>query len=599
MNANTNGQKLTILYARLSKGDELLGESNSISNQRKLLEEYAERNGFTPHICITDDDFTGTNFARPGWNELIERVDNGEVGTIILKSLDRMARNYLQSGLYREMFAEKGIRLIAMNDGIDTFEREDDFIPFRELMAEHYARDTSKKIKSVIHKKGRDGIPLGTIPLYGYRKDPDNKDVRIIDDEAAAVVRRIFKMTVDGIGPYQIARILMEEKVERPSYYLYRAGIVQSPGKCNLDLPYNWRGTTVSTILEKREYMGDLVNFKTYKPSFKSKKQIAVEPDKQMVFEGALPAIVERETWELAQTLRKTVRRISKGGYEPNPLTGLLYCADCGEKLHNRRSYYDTDKRGNKIYPVDTYECRTYRKNAEKFVDECSIHFIRTSVVRELLLETIKTVSTYAREHEQEFVAKLRADTAIQQSDTAKSHKRTLAKNDKRIAELDRLFIKIYEDNAIGKLNDERFALMSGNYEREQAELKAQNEAIAAELAAFEQDNLKADRFLELVRKYTDFSELTPAMIHEFIEKVVVHEADKSSGERRQQVDVYLNFIGQFTVPGTEPRPLTPEEQAAEEKRLAEKIRKNENLRAWRAKKRAEKKAAQAAAKSV
>jgi hypothetical protein len=334
--------------------------------------------------------------------------------------------------------------------------------------------------------------------------------------------------------------------------------------------------------------MGDLVNFKSVKPSFKSKKQVPNAPENILIFEGAMPAIVDRETWELAQKLTQTVRR-PKGDYgEPNPLTGLLICADCGCKLHNRRSHYTEYLRGKKIYPIDTYECMTYRKNADKFVDQCSIHFIRTSVVRELLLDTIRNVSLYARDNEAEFIEKLREASAIQQKDTAKSHKRQIAKNEKRIAELDTLFRKVYEDNAIGKLSDERYEQMSTAYDAEQAELKAQTAAMKSELEAFEQDSIRGDKFLELVKRYTQFDELTTPMINEFVEKIVVHEADKSTGERKQQVDIYLNFIGNFSIPGSEPQPLTPEEQAAEEKRLADKRKKNEYLRKWRAKRRAE-----------
>jgi DNA invertase Pin-like site-specific DNA recombinase len=553
-----------------------------------MLVEYAEKNGFVPYICIADDGRSGTNYDRPGWQELMAKVDADEVGAVILKSLDRMGRNYLESGMLRELFTDKGIRLIAVNDGVDTFDHPDDFIPFREIMAEYYARDTSRKIKSVLKNKGCDGKPMGSVPLYGFQKDPNDKNARLVDDEAADIVRRMFRMTVSGIGPYQIAKAFMDEKIERPSYYLYRTGIVTTDGKCNHDLRYNWRGATVMEMLQKREYMGDLVNFKTVKPSFKSKKQVANDPENVLVFEGALPQIVDRETWELAQKCRRTVRRVAKGELEPNPLTGLLFCSDCGEKLHNRRSNYTTDKNGGKINPVDTYECTTYRNNQAKFVDTCSIHFIRTSVVRELVLDTIRRTCGYVRENKAEFVAKLREASEVRQADAAKSHKRTIAKNEKRIAELDRLFIRVYEDNTSGKLNDERFTQMSAAYDKEQADLKAQNAALQAELTSFEQDSLKADNFLALVRRYTEFDELTNELLHEFVDKIIVYEADKSAGERRQRVDIYLNYIGKFTIPCDEPKPLTPEEIAAEEERLDKKRRKNENLRAWRAKRKAE-----------
>ena len=369
LNRQTGNGKINILYQRLSREDGDKAESESIQNQRRILEEYAEKNGFTPYINVHDDGYSGTNWNRPGWQEVMAKVEAGEVNALLCKDSTRIGRDYVRMGILRETFEAKNVRLICVNDGFDSINGNDDFTPFRDILAEMYAKDTSKKIKSVLSRKGRDGKPLGSVPMYGYKKHPNDRNIRIIDEESAAVVRRIFQMTVEGKGIYQIARTLMEEKVERPSYYMYRTGIVASPGKCNMSLPYNWRGNTVAMILQKREYMGDLVNFKTYKPSFKSKKQVPNTPENQLVFEGALPQIIDRETWELAQKLRQTARR-PKGEYEANPLTGLLFCSDCGSKLHNRRSHYTEDIRGNKIFPVDTYECMTYRSNAEKFVDK-------------------------------------------------------------------------------------------------------------------------------------------------------------------------------------------------------------------------------------
>ena len=596
MNDFRQNSKMTILYQRLSKDDEQAGANDSLSiqNQRRLLEEYAERNGMTPYKSIVDDGYTGTNFQRPGWTELMEMVEAGEVSTILVKTMDRIGRDYIRVGLFRESAKALGVRVISVTEGYDSASGDDDLSPFREIMAEFYARDTSRKIKSVLNSKGKSGKPLGSVPIYGFRKDPDDPTARIIDDEAADVVRRIFNMTVEGVGPYQIAKTLMDEKVERPSYYMYRAGIVSTPGKCNLDLPYNWSGGAVMVILKHREYMGDVVNFKTVKPSFKSKKQVKNDPEKVLIFENAIPAIVSRETWELAQKCRQTPRR-ARQNHEPNPLTGLLYCSDCGAKLHNRQSDYPTDRKGNKLYPINTYECTTYRNNAARFVDKCSIHFIRSSVVNELVLSTIRRTCSYVRENKAEFTEKLREASTVRQADAAKSHKRQLAKNEKRIAELDHLFRKVYEDNATGKLSDERFEQMATSYDREQSDLKALNITLRAELDAFAEDNLKADSFMELVRRYTVFDELTPQMLHEFVDKIIVYEADKSSGERRQRVDIHLRYIGKFAIPGDEPKPLTPEEQAAEDERLEKKRRKNENLRIWRAKRKAERIAAQSA----
>ena len=572
MNYHRQPTKQTILYSRLSRDDELQGESNSITNQRLLLEEYAEKNGFVSYTHVVDDGYSGTGWDRPGWRKLIEEVEAGNVAVCVTKDLSRIGRDYLRVGLYMEMFRDRGVRLIAVNDRLDTAEGEDDFTPFRAIMAEWYARDTSRKIKSVLHKKGRDGSPLCTTPLYGFRKDPDNKNAWLIDEEAAAVVRRIYQMTIEGSGPFHIAKTLALEKIERPSYYLYRAGIHATPGKCDLDMPYNWRGNVVSKMIQKREYMGDLVNFKCSKPSFKDKKVVRNAPEDQLVFENALPAVVSRETWQLAQKLRRT-RRMPKDGCPPNPLTGLLYCADCGGKMSNRRSNYSIDIYGNPIPLSDTYECSTYRTNAARQIDACSIHYIRSSVVLERILDTIRRVSAFAADNQEDFTRKIREASAIRQEETAAAQRRLIAKNHRRIAELDLLFRKVYEDNAIGKLSDERFTQLADTYELEKDELQRRTAATKKELETFDIDSANVERFLELVGRYTRFDELTTPMLNDFIDKVLVHKPDRSGGERQQEVDIYLNYIGRFDLP---PAKLSPEEIAAEEKRLAKKKRQHE-----------------------
>jgi len=584
MNYRQQGtSKLTVLYSRLSRDDELNGESNSIINQRRLLEEFAEKNGFVPFVNISDDGYSGVTYDRPGWQEIIEKVDTGEVSALIIKDSSRMGRNYLHTGLYREMFREKGVRIIAINDGTDTANGEDDFTPFREIMAEWYARDASKKIKSVFHKKGRDGKPMSNSPMYGFKKDPDNKDVWIIDEEAAAIVRRIFQMTVDGMGPYAIAKRFMEEKIERPSCYLYRVGIIKTPGKGSKDLPYNWRGNVICKMLLQREYMGDLVNFKSHKPSFKSKKVMLNSPEKRVVFEGALPAIVSRETWELAQKLRKT-RRVPRESLPPNPLTGLLYCADCGGKMTNRRGKNDSN---DPALSKDAYECATHRNSKKMQVDKCSLHYVSSAAIRELILDTIRSVSTYAQKNETEFIEKIREVSVIRQEETATTHRKQIDKNGRRIAELDMLFRKAFEDNALGQLSDFRYGQLTGAYEYEQAALMEQNKVLQTELDAFDDDSIKADKFIELARKYTDFDELTTPMLNEFVDKVLIHQSDKSSGERVQRIDVYLSFIGKIDVPAVE---RSQEESEAEQRRLEKKKQKSEYFRHRYAEKKKEKK---------
>jgi DNA invertase Pin-like site-specific DNA recombinase len=577
--------KKTVLYERLSRDDELQGESNSILNQKRLLEDFAQRNGFTPFLNISDDGFSGTNFNRPGWQKLIDEVEAGAVSTLILKDLSRMGRDYLRVGLFMEMFRDKGVRLIAINDGVDTANGEDDFTPFRNIMAEWYARDTSRKIKSVLNTKGRDGKPLGTIPLYGFKKDPADADKRLIDEVAASVVRRIFQLTIDGKGPWQIAKIFTAERIERPSFYFVQQGILASSGKCDFALRYNWRGTTIIKILKQREYMGDMVNFKTSKPSYKDKKQLLNPPEKQLVFEDALPAIVDRQTWELAQKLRHTRRRPDKKG-EANPLTGLVFCADCGAPMHNRRSGYKENENGEWAYTVDVYECSAHRSAVEKFIDTCSLHFIRSSVIQKLVLDKIREVSGYVRENETEFIQKLHEASTVRQAEEAKAHKRRLTEGERRIAELDRLFQKVYEDNARGKLSDERYERLSAVYEQEQRELKEQTALLRREIDTFKQNDAKADRFIELVRRHNAFDVLTTPMLNEFVDKIIVHEADKSSGERIQPVEIYLNFIGSFNAPEDKLPALTAEERAKQERQQQKRAKQREYNRRWYAKRK-------------
>ena len=360
-------------------------------------------------------------------------------------------------------------------------------------------------------------------------------------------------MTIDGMGPFIIARKLSEEKIERPSYYFFRAGIHATPGKCNLELPYNWRGNTISKMLQQREYMGDLVNFKYFKPSFKSPKAIRNTVEDQMIIEGVLPAIISREHWELAQKLRKT-RRVSKEGHPPNPLTGILFCADCEGKMTNRRRTPGMEGYKYAVPSLDTYECSTYRNSKKRQIDKCSIHYVSTAAVRSHILDTIRKVCALVSENKNEFIKRIREASIVRAEETARTHRKQYDKNERRIIELDVLFRKVYEDNAIGKLTDERFEQLSTAYEAELAFLKQKNAELQAGLAAFNADSIKIDRFIELACRYKEFDDLTTPMLNEFIEKVLVYEADKSSGKRVQQMDIYFAFIGyvNFDLPATE-----------------------------------------------
>lgn len=533
---NRQNSKMTALYSRLSKDDLLTGESQSISNQKSLLEQYAEQNGFLNARHFSDDGHTGVDFNRPAWQEMIAEVEAGSVGTIIVKTLDRMGRNYLQTGLYREMFRERGVRLISMQEGHDSINGEDDLLPIREIMSEWYARDTSRKVKAVLHSKGRSGKHMTNAAVYGYIKSPDDKNLWLIDNEAAHIVRRIYEMTIDGKGPYQIARIFTDEKILRPSAYI---AIRDGYEIADPDDQYNWRGIVIKRILDRQEYMGDTVNFRSRKESFKSKKHLANPKSEWQIFRDTQEPVVSRETWETAQKCRVVKRRPNSTG-EPNPLTGLVYCGDCGSRMWNHRG-----KLAYKYPSQDSYACNQY----SQYPPKCTMHYISTANLRTIVLDAIRTVSGFVKGSEAEFVKLVREESENQTAGNIKESRKKLARSQKRVTELDKLIKGLYEDKIGGALSQKRFEILSRGYEDEQETLETEIAETEASLAAFAEDTGKAERFIEIVRKYTDFSELSASMLNEYVEKVLVYEAEKINHRRRQRVEVYLNFIGQFNVP--------------------------------------------------
>jgi DNA invertase Pin-like site-specific DNA recombinase len=532
---------LDILYCRISRDDGDGEESNSISHQKAMLSEFATQNGFDHPVCVLDDGFSGTNFQRPGWQAVLTEIEAGNVRSIICKNKDRFGRDYLRVGLYMEMFRERGIRFIAINDGVDNVRDDDDFAPFRDIIAEFYARDTSKKIKAVLHSKGHSGKPLTNQAPYGYRKDPDDHNHWILDETAVPIVQRIFQMTVDGKGPYQIARTFTDEKIIRPSCHIAR--LAGCPTAKSEQTPYSWTDATITQIIRKPEYMGHTVNFRTYKTSFKSKKYKLNPPEKWEIFENTHAPIVDAETWATAQKCRKVKRRTNSNG-EANPLTGLVYCGTCGSRMYNHKGTRYSETRPSQ----DSYCCTKY----SKYPPECSRHNISVKSLRELVLQTIRQVSGYVKEHEAEFVEKVRESAEIKQNEEAKTQKKQLASDKRRVSELDKLIQQIYEDKVKGALTEKRFAVLSKEYEVEQEALEVRIALTELELAQFAEEVAKTDKFLALVQRYTTFPELTPAMLAEFIDKIVVFEAERPRGQRNQRVDIYLNFIGKFTPPGCE-----------------------------------------------
>ena len=581
--------KTTALYSRLSHDDDMQSESNSITHQKAMLENYATAQSFPNVRHYIDDGYAGTNFYRPGWKQMIEDIEAGYVGIVIVKDMSRVGRDYLQVGFHTEvMFKEHGVRFIAISNNIDTDDRESaEFAPFLNIVNEWYARDVSRKVRAVNHAKASSGKPLTSILPYGYMRDPDDKNRWLVDEPAAEVVRRIFRMAIDGMGLMQIAKALTMEKVETPSYHYATYRLPEGKTtQYDLSNPHLWNQRSISTILSRLEYVGSTVNFRTAKESYKDKR-IKMKPKEDwMVFPNSHEPIIDQETFDTVQRLRDTPRRADKTG-EPNPLTGLLFCADCGKKMYNSRSadkIIGLDSGETRIKKgVDFYTCSTHNLARIAADKPCTQHYVRTKVVQEVVLDTIKRVSSHVRDNEAEFADRMREMSAVQQAESVKAHRKHLARNERRIAELDTLFRKTYEDNAVGKLSDARYEQLTTGYESEQAGLRQQSAILQADLDAFSADSVKIDGFIALVRRYTEYGELTTQMLNEFVERIVVYEPDKSSGERIQDIDIHFNFLGKFDLPTSE---LTQEEfEHQEEQRRKREKQREANKRHYERKK--------------
>ena len=562
--------KITALYERLSRDDDQVGDSNSIVHQKKYLESYAQQRGYTNCRHYTDDGWSGGNFERPAWKQLIADIEAGKVAHVIVKDMSRAGRDYLQTGFYTEVFfRQHNVHFVAIANSVDSDDQNsNEFAPFLNIMNEWYLRDLSRKQRTAIRVKGESGKPTTNCAIYGYKKNPEDKYHWLIDGEAAEVVRRIFRLTIEGKGPYDIARILFDDKIETPAVYAARQGRGVWKSKEEFPNPYNWSGYIVGNILAKPEYMGHTVNFRSHKQSYKDKTPVMNPKEDWLIFENTHEAVVDKETWELAQKLRKTPRRHDTLG-EANPLTGLLFCADCGAKMYNQR----TRGSDTKPYPSDAYECSTYKLAGQKRSAACRNHHISTKALRELILNTIRTVSTYAISNQDEFMEKVRSASQIKQKEAAKETKRKLNKDKKRIAELDNIIKKLYESFAIGRITDERFDTLLAEYEAEQKNLQASVEEAEQRVSSFEEDTARVEQFMELARKYTDFSEMTTPMINEFIDKIIVHAPEKVDGDRVQEVEIYLKFIGHFEFPASE---LTEEEIKRQEFLKKERARSRE-----------------------
>ena len=565
------GEKITALYERLSrddfgKDDDQQRESNSISNQKAMLEEFAARQGFTNIVHFTDDGISGTCFDRPGFLAMMREVEAGNVDYLCLKDMSRLGRDYLRVGQIMEILRQRGVRLIAINDGVDSARGDDDFTPFRNIMNEYYARDTSRKIRSTFQSKGKSGKHLTGTVIYGYLWN-EARDQWLVDPEAAEVVKRIFAMTIDGYGPYQIASRLKEEKVLIPSAYLAQHGEGVNKNKTFKDV-YGWGSSTICNILEKREYLGHTINFKTRK-HFKDKKSHYVPEDEWTIFENTHEPIIDQQTFDLVQKIRGNVRRYPDGWGEAAPLTGLLYCADCGGKMYVHRT--NNGKR------ISQYTCSQYSKVPVGKL--CTTqHRINEDVVLSLVSEMLKAIAEYAKHDRAEFVRVVQEAQSSQQTAEVRKQRTRLATAKQRVSELEVLLCKIYEDNILGKLSDSRYASLDAQYEKEQTELTAEISALEKAIKSYEKYEKDADRFIALIDKYENFDKLTIAMLNEFIEKILVHERDrKGSIQTTQEVEIYFNFVGRFVPPAFGEVELTPEELEEIRKREERKDRLHQN----------------------
>ena len=508
-------EKITPLYERLSRDDELQGESNSISNQKQMLEDFARRNGLPNPTHFTDDGISGTRFDRPGFLAMMEEVEAGRVEAIVIKDMSRLGRDYLKVGQVMEILRQRGVRLIAINDGVDSLKGDDDFTPFRNIMNEFYARDTSRKIRSVFKSKGMSGKHLTGTVIYGYLWD-EKREHWLVDEEASEVVRRIFSLTLEGYGPYQIACKLSADRIEIPVVHLARFNEGVNRSKPVKD-PYGWGSSTIVNILKKREYLGHTINFKTRK-HFKDKKSHYVSEDEWTIFENTHEAIIDQQTFDLVQKIRSNVRRYPNGWGEAAPLTGLLYCADCGGKMYVHRT--NNGKR------ISQYTCSQYIKVPCGTLCKTQ-HRINEDVVLSLVSEMLKAIAEYAKYDRAEFVRVVQEVQSSQQTTEVKKQRTRLAAARQRASGLEVLLCKIYEDNILGKLSDSRYATLDVQYAKEQAELTAEISALEKAIKSYETHDKDADRFIALIDKYENFDKLTIAMLNEFIEKILVHERDR------------------------------------------------------------------------
>ena len=537
-------ENTAFLYERLSRDDNLDGDSYSIQNQKKLLIKVAKEKGYTNLVHFFDDGISGVTMDRPGFTSMLQEIEKGKAAAVFVKDLSRLGRNYIEVGrLTEEFFPEHDIRLVAVSDCIDTDEGESEFAPIKNLFNEWYARDISKKRRISNKIKGNSGEPMGQ-PPYGYQKDPDNPKRWIIDEPAAAVVRRIYRMSLDGMGVEQIASALTQEEILTPRYYWQAKGI-QRAGKPPKYGPCHWNSSTVTKILTLQEYCGDVLNFKTYSKSYKNKRRLENDRENWAIFKDVHDPIIPRATWEKIQEKRGKLRkrRTHEGGR--NMFSGLLVCADCGNNLHFHFNQGNPE--------IEYFNCSNYKGNR----GTCpSTHYIRADFLEQILLAEIRRLTRFVSKYEKEFATLMMGFTQQAAEDERKLIQKELDAAKARDRELDTLFERIYEDNVAGKLTDERFARMSAKYEDEQKELRDKIKALQERIEHTKSKAVTADMFVSAVRKYTRAKKLTPRMLNELVQRIEVHQAEKVDGVWVQRLTIHYNCVGAITIPENLPLPM-------------------------------------------
>lgn len=530
MKTKTAKDSITALYCRLSVDDELNGESNSITHQKEMLEEYAQKNNFYNIKFYVDDGYSGTNFNRPAFKELIKNIDSGIVGTVIVKDMSRLGRDYLKVGYYSEVyFGEAGVHFIAVNDNVDnTIENDSDFTPFRNIMNEWYAKDTSKKVRAVIRAKGMSGKSTCNCPPYGYIKDENGN--WLVEKEAAEIVKKIYRLCIEGYGPMQISKKLNAQKAISPVVWKNKVGWKYKLEK--VDHPELWTVSAIRRILSNPIYLGNTVNFRTKKKSYKSHSVVYLPKDEWVIFEDTHEAIIDRDTFDTVQKLREGVRRRVSIDGEMSIFSGLLYCADCGAKMYLNRH------RGSE---KDAFNCASYRKEKER---TCTSHYITLHAIEDIVLYDLQRVLGMAKGQETEFVSMLQEKNKKMTKSDLSEKAKECDEAEKRIAVLDRIIQNLYEDKVSGTLSEERFIKLSKNYESEQAELTDKVKFLKEELMAVQKETADINKFMRLIKRYTEITELNAEIVRTFIDKIYVHKGEKAQGGHRQTIEIIYNCVG-------------------------------------------------------